>query len=145
MARVSSLLLLILLPCWALADTTKVAGNYIVHNISQSSDGFVHVDFVAVKKTGKYDNLRLVSDHVHMGVKINDQLRIAADVINARQDGVSLVRQVLIFLPSAEGVTPVWMLSRKLRSGELRGAKMLEMHSPNADYRIFEVGCCVSS
>jgi hypothetical protein len=42
-----------------------------------------------------------------------------------------------LFLPSAQGRVPVWMLSKKGSQFDLRGAKYLDMHAPVNDYIVF--------
>ena len=101
MIRTIWLLVGLLLPSLGLAKVVKVAGNYKVNSIKTVAEGHVLVDFVAAEPTGKFDRLRLASDHVHVGVKVNDELRIAAEVIDDQPGGISSIRQVLIFLPSA--------------------------------------------
>ena len=130
-------LLLCALSVTGFSQVTRVAGNYKVSGIKSLKGGQVQIDFTAVNPTGSFDRLTLVSDHVHMGIKSKDTLRLSAEVVEPKPKGVSPVSQVLVFLPSRQGSTPVWLLSRRHPPKGLSGAKLLEMHAPSADFQIF--------
>ncbi|SME89663.1 hypothetical protein [Pseudobacteriovorax antillogorgiicola] len=124
-------------PMVGLSQVQRVGGNFEVVRIKPKPQGLVEVVFHALTPSGKYDQLQLISDHVHMGVKVGDHLRLSAEIVEPKPHGLSQVSQVLIFLPSRQGETPVWMLSRTRPPQKLSGAKLLEMHAPGADYQIF--------
>ena len=115
----------------------RIGGDYKVERIQKRDDGLFEISFSAEKISGKYDHLRLISEHVHIGVKEGATLRISAEVSGDRA-GVAEVDQVLIFVPSSQGSKmPVWLLSHKGRGLELKGAKYLEMHNPLSDFSVF--------
>ena len=119
------------------SQVKRVGGDYIVSSIESLDSDKVRITFRSAQSTGSYDQLVLVSDHVHMGIQESDRLRISAEVVEAKPNGISVVSQVLVFLPSRQGPTPVWMLSKTHPPSNLSGAKLLEMHAPSADYQVF--------
>lgn len=132
------LLFVMMMPSIVLCQAVRVGGNYKIEAIRKNSTDQVVVIFEAVQKTGKYDKLKLTSDHVHMNIKVGSQLRISAELVEAKPNGLSLVSQVQVFLPTSQGSTPVWMLSKTHPPKRvLGGSKMIEMHAPGADYLIF--------
>jgi len=124
---------------WAADDEEnkiiRVGGDYEVMSIKEKDGGFT-IDFQAVTKTGKFDRLRLDSDHVHFAVKEGQKLRLSAEVVAANKD-IAEVSQVLLFLPHDQGALPVWLLSRQAGSADLRSSRYLQMHAPQADYSVF--------
>jgi hypothetical protein len=119
-----------------LSTMKRIGGNYVVEHISQSKDGTFYVEFHSVVATGRGDIIKLESDHMHVGIKEGDKLRISAEV-TSEKDNVVEANQVLVFVPRVEGPVPVWLLSKKGRQSELGGADYLKMHAPQADYQIF--------
>lgn len=115
------------------SDVLRVGGDYKVEKIEKVSDRTFVVEFHSVTATGKYDVLRLESDHVHVAVKVGQTLRLSAEIL-ADKGREAEVSQVVLFLPNPQGHVPVWLLSNKVPAGELRGSKYLEMHSPLNDY-----------
>lgn len=133
-----SLALLVFFLAFSLgAQVQKVSGDYRLYQMKALSHGMFKLSFVAKTKSGSFDRLELVSDHIHFGVKKGAVLRIAGEVAHVREDGVAELSQVMVLLPSREGKTPIWMLSKKFRSQGLHGSRYLEMHAPNADYLVF--------
>jgi hypothetical protein len=117
-------------------EVTRIAGDYRVAEIQPIHQGnsfritFVH-------EAGEpYERLILESDHIHVGIEQGQTIRLAAEVLEEHEKYAEIA-QVLLFLPTDYGQTPVWMLSRKKPSLELRGAPLIEMHAPAADYAIF--------
>jgi hypothetical protein len=115
-------------------NVERVGGTYIVSAIDKVEAGF-QVKFTAAAPSGSFDEIILESPHVHVGVKVGQQLRISAEVIGGDMK-VAEATQVLVFLPTQRGEVPVWMLSSKRTAGDLRGARYLEMHAPETDYTI---------
>ena len=132
-----------LLALWALsgvalaeeAKLLRVGGDYLVTAVEHSGEREFHVEFKAVTPSGKFDVLNLHSDHVHIAVKKGEKLRLSAEILNSK-GAVAEVAQMVIFLPSNLGPTPVWLLSNRASNHELRAVKYLEMHSPQTDYVI---------
>ena len=123
-----------------LPKVERVGGQYLVKSIdrldSETGDGPFVVIFESETPTGKYDLLRLESDHVHVGISPGQKLRLSAEILKA--DGKSAeVGQVLLFLPERSGPMPVWLLSRKNTHRDLNAAKFIEMHAPQSDFRVF--------
>jgi hypothetical protein len=114
----------------------KVGGNYVVKKLVKNPDESFSVEFHSVAVNGRADIIKLVADHVHMGIKEGDTLRISAEV-TSEKDAIVEANQVLVFIPRIEGPVPVWLLSKKGRSSELQGAEFLKMHAPQSDFQIF--------
>lgn len=114
----------------------RVGGDYLVKKITQRPGGGFVIDFAAKVPSGKFDTLRLESDHVHVSVQEGQTLRISAEIAEVRND-VASVSQVLIFVPNVGGPVPVWLLSSRGSPMDLRGSKYLEMHNPLSDFTIF--------
>lgn len=117
-------------------EVLKVGGNFEVSSIDLVDSGTFRVEFTAVKATGRFDTLILETDHVHFSIKEGQVIRLSAEVISENKDTAE-ISQVLLFLPSAQGQIPVWMLSKKGSQFDLRGSKYLEMHAPINDYIVF--------
>ena len=113
----------------------RVGGDYQVAAIDQAPNGTFTVEFKALKQTGRFDLLRLTSDHVHVAVRLGQTLRLSAEVI-ATTGPAAEVTQLVIFFPSPQGRVPVWLLSSRLPAGDLTATRYLEMHAPLTDYRI---------
>jgi len=117
------------------SKVVKVGGTYEVVSIERNKNNFFEIIFKSISPSGSFDELKLESDHVHFSVRKGQEIRLSAEVI--KTDGAKAeVSQVLLFLPHPQGVTPVWMLSRKNIGGDLRGSKYIEMHAPQSDYSI---------
>lgn len=114
----------------------KVGGMYVVKNINQVAEKYFVIEFESQEKSGRFDILKLESDHVHFSVREGQSLRLSAEVLTEKGN-IAEVSQVLLFLPHIQGFTPIWMLSRKADGGDLRGSKYIEMHSPQSDYVVF--------
>lgn len=113
----------------------RVGGDYVVYDIRKVTEKSYEIEFRAADPTGKFDRVVLTSDHVHMAITKGQKLRISAEVGQTKGD-VAEATQVLIFLPSVQGPTPIWMLSSRSKSLDLKGSKYLEMHAPQSDYTI---------
>ena len=117
------------------AKLIRVGGDYVVYDIRKVNEQSYEIEFRAADPTGKFDRVILTSDHVHMAVTKGQKLRISAEVGQTKGD-VAEATQVLVFLPNAQGPTPIWMLSKRSKSLDLNGSKYLEMHAPQSDYSI---------
>ena len=117
--------------------TERVSGHYRITKIEVVDKDSVSIHFEADPKTTKYKNLVLRNDQVQLGLKEGQAFRMSAEVIPGAGDTHDIT-QVLLFLPSAEfGEVPVWLLSNQFGPQEIRGARWIEMHAPQADYRVF--------
>lgn len=117
-------------------DILRVGGDYTVTAIEKVGEKAFRVEFTADAKTGKFDVLRLDSDHVHVAVKVGQKIRLSAEIL-AEKGANAEVAQVVVFLPSSQGQeshVPVWLLSNKAPPRDLRAAKYLEMHVPATDF-----------
>ena len=119
----------------AAAEPLRVGGDYKVVSIDRVKSGAFVVAFKSVVPSGKYDVLRLESDHVHVAVKVGQQIRLSAEILTEKGDTAE-VSQMVIFLPSVQGHVPVWLLSNKAPASEHPSSKYLEMHNPLNDYVI---------
>jgi hypothetical protein len=113
----------------------RVGGDYTVTTAERRGGREFLVEFKAEHPSGRFDVLRLESDHVHVAVKVGQKLRLSAEIL-AERGAVADVRQVVLFFPSPAGHVPVWLLSNKAPSTDLRASKYLEMHSPLNDYTV---------
>jgi hypothetical protein len=114
----------------------RVGGDYRIESIQRHDDGTFTVMFAANVPTGKFDTIRLDCAHLHLGVKEGDVLRISAEIMTSA-GAEAQASQVLVFVGTQQGPTPVWLLSNKVTTKELNGARYLEMHLPATDYMIF--------
>lgn len=113
----------------------RVGGDYAVASIDKAGDHSFVVEFKSENPTGRFDVLRLESDHVHVAVKVGQKIRLSAEILS-EQGKVAEVAQVVVFLPAADSHVPVWLLSNKAPNHELRATKFLEMHDPLTDFTI---------
>jgi len=113
----------------------RVGGDYKVAAVDRTDDGSFLIEFKSTHPTGKFDVLRLSSDHVHVAVKVGATLRLSAEILSARGREAD-VSQVVLFLPGRVGRVPVWLLSNKVPTRDLRATKYLEMHAPSTDYMV---------
>jgi hypothetical protein len=118
------------------ATAERVGGDYRIESIQRHDDGTFTVMFQAIVPTGKFDRIRLDCAHLHLGVKEGDVLRISAEILTAA-GAEAQASQVLVFVDTQQGPAPVWLLSNKVSTKELNGARYLEMHLPATDYMIF--------
>lgn len=116
-------------------EPLRVGGDYKVTSVEKVRDGAFVVEFNSTTPSGKYDVLRLESDHVHVAVKVGQQIRLSAEILSEKGNTAE-VSQMVIFLPSAQGHVPVWLLSKKAPAQDHPAAKYIEMHNPLNDYVI---------
>lgn len=115
--------------------TQKVGGDYKVAKIERQISGVFYVEFQAIHPTGRFDQLRLESDHVHVAVKVGQVLRLSAEVMG-ENGPLAEVSQVVLFIPGQSGHVPVWLLSKKALGRDLKAVRYLEMHAPANDFVI---------
>jgi hypothetical protein len=111
----------------------KVGGDYKVARVERDANGVFHIEFRASRPTGRFDLLRLESDHLHVGVKLGQTMRLSAEILS-ESGAAAEVSQVVMFLPGRSGRVPVWLLSRKAMGRDLRAVRYLEMHVPANDF-----------
>jgi hypothetical protein len=117
------------------AEPVRIGGDYKVTAIDRLKDGAFVIEFKSTAPSGKFDVLHLESDHVHVAVKVGQQIRLSAEIL-AEKGSTAEVSQMVIFLPSVQGHVPVWLLSNKAPANEHPSSKYLEMHNPLNDYII---------
>jgi hypothetical protein len=118
----------------------RVGGDYRLADISGKCSGQIpgpcfKMTFMAVRKTGRFDELVLESNHVNFGVRKGDRIRLSAEIAVDRGPRAE-VSQVVLFRDGNNPAPPVWMLSRKHKAGRGPAARYLEMHVPQTDYRV---------
>jgi hypothetical protein len=113
----------------------RVGGDYNVASIEKVGDSAFAIEFKSEKPSGRFDTLRLESDHVHVAVKVGQKIRLSAEILSEK-GALAEVAQVVVFLPAADSHVPVWLLSNKARNHELRATKFLEMHDPQTDFTV---------
>ncbi len=114
-----------------------ITGEYLVSDVKRLDLGGFEVFFKKVSPTSQFNELKLVSTNIHVGLKPGLVVRLAAEYLGAPQKSVEL-SQVLVYLPGA-GTTyvPVWLMSSKIPQNGLTASKFLEMHAPSMDYQVF--------
>jgi len=113
----------------------RVGGDYTVSSIDKAGEGAFKIEFKAVTPSGRFDTLKLESDHVHVAVRVGQKIRLSAEIL-AEAGPSAEVSQLVLFLENPQGPVPVWLLSNKAPAGELRGSRYLEMHAPMNDYQV---------
>ena len=114
----------------------RVSGQYKLDRIEKKVDNEYVLHFTAETKDGVHDQLVLNSEGLNVKIAEGQVVKLSAEVIasSAKEHEIT---QVLLFMPSHEyGLTPIWMLSRTHETREIRGARWLEMHAPQADYQV---------
>jgi hypothetical protein len=111
----------------------KVGGEYRVSKIDRNGSGVFLIEFKATQPSGRFDILKLESDHVHVSVKVGQVLRLSAEVLD-EQGPVAEVGQMVLFIYGQSGRVPVWLLSRKAMGRDLKAVRYLEMHFPANDF-----------
>ena len=120
----------------ALSETLRVAGEYKVSSIKRQADGAFEVGFVSKHTTGRFDRLRLVTDHLHLRLKVGLSLKISAEIVE-ESGAIGEISQVLVFLRSSQHTqVPIWLISKTFGGRPLKGARYLEMHAPTSDYLV---------
>lgn len=121
------------------AEELRVGGDYRVESISRSGSGGFEIIFTAQEPSGRFDRLIFRTDHVHLGIENGQVLRISADINRTANPAEAEIAQLVLFLKSPEGPTPVWMLSRDLApaAGAERLKGYLKMHAPQSDFMVF--------
>lgn len=115
--------------------TLRVGGDYQVASVERAGEHSFVVEFKSEKPSGRFDTLRLESDHVHVAVKVGQKIRLSAEIL-AEKGPVAEVAQVVVFLPAQDSHVPVWLLSNKAPNHDLRATKFLEMHDPHTDFTV---------
>jgi hypothetical protein len=113
--------------------TQRVGGDYKVTKIERDGAGVFHIEFHSTQSSGRFDILKLESDHVHVAVKVGQVLRLSAEIMEERGSEAH-VSQVVLFLNGQSGRVPVWLLSRKAMGRDLKAVRYLEMHVPANDF-----------
>jgi hypothetical protein len=114
------------------SNIIRVGGNYRVEQIEKMKKGTFKISFVSVASTGRFDRLILNSDHTHVSVAKGDLIRLSAEILKD-SGSVAEVAQMVVFLKTKLGQTPVWLLSNKAPLRDLRATRYLKMHAPTND------------
>ncbi len=117
-------------------DVERVSGVYKVAKIEKRPGNEYDIQFDAQAKDGVHDTLVLKSDGLNVKLGEGQVIKLSAEVVKSSTKQQEIT-QVLLFLPSENyGLTPIWMLSKVHETHEMRGARYLEMHAPQADYQV---------
>ena len=74
---------------------------------------------------------------MHSNLEEGSKLRLSAEVIRVEAK-IATVSQLVIFYPSNQGKTPVWMISKSAHSKKnFNASKLIDVHSPQSDYLVF--------
>jgi hypothetical protein len=114
----------------------RVGGNYKVESIKSASKGSFNVTFRAENQTGRFDVLRIRTDHLHVSVKEGETLKISASILKEKTNEAE-IHQIVLFIPRPEGETPVWLLSSTQDAKHLEATQYLKMHAPQTDFLLF--------
>ena len=117
------------------AKALRVGGSYKVTSIEKKEDGLYRIEFTSLVQSGVFDRIVLVSDHVHVRVEKDAEIRISAEILKGYGDWAE-ASQVLLFLPVGDTTQKIWMLSANSSFSRLNGSRYLEMHSPASDYSV---------
>ena len=123
------------MPSHSLTKVMRAAGTYQVAKISKQVDGGFVIEFVSVQPTGRFDLLKLSSDHIHVAVKLGDKIRLSAEVFSENGSSAE-VSQMVVFFSNPIGAIPVWLLSNKTPPRDLNAVNYLKMHVPQTDYTL---------
>lgn len=113
----------------------RTAGTYLVSQVEKLRNGEFLIEFRSENITGRFDILKLSSDHVHVAVKVGEKIRLSAEV-SAERGAMAEISQVVVFLPNPMGAVPIWLLSNKTPPKDLRAVNYLKMHVPQTDYMV---------
>lgn len=114
----------------------RVGGRYKIVQVERHDRGGFKIVFRSIEPTGRFDELILDTVHVHMAVATGQTVRLSAEISKDRGMRAE-VSQVVLFLPSAQGPTPVWLLSRTSQPRDLTATRYIDMHVPQSDYLVF--------
>jgi hypothetical protein len=127
---------------WTLSATAteqRIGGDYTLKSIEAIKQGY-RLDFTSVVKTDHFNDIFIETDHVRFDMVQGQTYRISAEIPQTKNtkslDKATAVSQLMVYLPQPQGPTPVWILSTGYQ-GELKGAKLLEMHNPSSDFMVF--------
>jgi hypothetical protein len=112
----------------------RVGGTFLVSKIEKIKSGGFRVIFEAKSGKPKFQRLILETSHIHISVSEGQEIRLSAEIIS-QQGSTADVSQMVVYLPSRVGDTPVWLLSKHAPSSRAP-AKLLEMHAPSTDYQV---------
>lgn len=120
------------------AEVLKVGGTYKIKSINQHDKGYFIINFESIPRTGKFDQLQLKTYNVHFALKQSDIVKISCELEpKANKNNVFEIAQVVIFLNSSQGRTPIWLTSINKPIANFDEANYLEIHAPQSDYLIF--------
>lgn len=112
-------------------------GEYRVTEIKRLDRGGFEVVFTATNPTNPFNQLRLVTANIHIGLKSNQVLRLAAEYIGSPQKNVE-ISQVLLYLPGdGTNQVPVWLMSSEAPQNGLTASKYIDMHAPSMDFQVY--------
>ncbi len=114
----------------------RVGGDYRIQKIEKIKSNDFKILFENVSSQGKGERLLLRTNHLHFGLAEGATIRLSAEVLSDAGSDLEVTQMLLFLSRQNYGVTPVWILSSQHPSSELRGAKWLEMHAPQADYEV---------
>ena len=128
-----------LIPSLLYADQNpmKLGGDFIVKSIKRNAYNDYSITFKPDYKSDRVKLLVLNTDHVHGRLEQGSRLRLSAEVVSIK-DKIAKVSQIVVYYPSNQGTTPVWMISKSRPSNRVFSAgKLIEVHSPQSDYLVF--------
>ena len=120
------------------SEVLKIGGTYKIKSIDQHDKGYFIINFESVPQTGKFDLLQLKTYNVHFALKKSDIVKISCELeSNVNKNNIYEIAQVVIFLNSSQGRTPIWLTSINKPIANFDEANYLEIHAPQSDYLIF--------
>ena len=135
----SFLFCILFLPSFLFASEKpfKIGGDFIVKSIKRNRYNDYSIVFKPSFKSDKLKLLVLNTDHVHSNLAEGSSLRLSAEVVRVEAK-IATVSQLVVFYPSKQGKTPVWMISKSEHSKKsFNASKLIDVHSPQSDYLVF--------
>lgn len=115
----------------------KLGGDFIVKSIKRNRYNDYSIIFEPNFNSDKLKLLVLNTDHVHNKLEEGAKLRLSAEVVRLEAK-IATVSQLVIFYPSKQGKTPVWMISKSQHTKKnFNASKLIDVHSPQSDYQVF--------
>lgn len=122
----------------AFSKSWDVNGAYKVTAVAITPEGEAVVDFEVTDPSPQTPTLvRLNLSHVHYALKKGQVFQLKGELANAKNK-VAELAQVMLELNTNEGRTPIWLMSSKHQPKKrIYSEKLLKLHAPSADYRVF--------
>ncbi|NRA64350.1 MAG: hypothetical protein HRU19_07690 [Pseudobacteriovorax sp.] len=133
----AALFLFAILSLGAVAKSNEVQGTYRFEVQERANDNSVVVKLRVEGSSKSPENLLFISQHIHPSVATGVVKKIYGTLTGQSSSEGLHLSQLMIWVQTQEGRSPVWMVSSEYPPKRISGSKYLKMHSPGSDYRIF--------